>query len=72
MGWMIQLRFHYLGHLNNLLPTNVVGISPGIYRGRDYKARLIEMRELDTFYWSPSTTVSEAGDGEWCRVMELF
>ena len=68
---MIQLRFHYLGHLNNLLPTNVVGISPGIYRGRDYKARLIEMRELDTFYWSPSTTVSEAGDGEWCRVMEL-
>ena len=68
---MIELKFHYLGKLKKLRTTTVVEISPGVYQGRDYKSRLIEMRELDTFYWNPSETSSEADDGEWCPVLAL-
>ena len=68
---MIQLQFHYLGKLNKLRSTTVVEISPGVYQGRGYKSPLIEMRELDTFYWNPSETSSEADDGEWCQVLDL-
>ena len=68
---MIELKFHYKGKLKKLRTTTVVEISPGVYQGRDYKSRLIEMRQLDTFYWNPSETASEADDGEWCQVLDL-
>ena len=68
---MIQLQFHYLGKLNKLRTTTVVEVSPGVYQGRDYKSRLIEMRELDTFYWNPSETSTEADDGEWFPVLAI-
>ena len=68
---MIELQFHYLGKLSKLRSTTVVEVSPGVYQGRDYKSRLIEMRELDTFYWNPSETSTEADDGEWYPVLAL-
>ena len=63
---VLQLRFHYRGDTTKLRATTVVEVRPGIYRGRDYKRRLIEMRAMDDFVYYPD------GDGEgWIQILDI-
>ena len=49
-----QLRFHFNNREERYWrTTNVIEVSPGVFRGRDYRGREIEMRLLATYVYQP-------------------
>lgn len=52
----LQIKFHHRGDVDKLRTVNLVEVAPGLWQGRDYRLRLIEMQLLDTF--------RQAGDGD--------
>ena len=50
---VVQIKFHYPGKKSRLRTTNVVEVSPGVWMGRDYRCRKIEMRLIETLEYSP-------------------
>ena len=59
---VIQLAFHFKGNTRKPRTTNVVEVMPGVYRGRDYKRRMIEMVLIETIEHSPDNGWLVVGD----------
>ena len=61
------------GDANKLRTCNLKEIEPGVYRGRDARCRLIEMRLLDVLYWKESGAwvSTSTGAEAWIQIEDI-
>ena len=69
----MRIRFHFKGNLQKVRTTNLVQVAPGVWQGRDYKLRFIEMQLLDTFRpVDDGDDLEDGADDEWVMVTPLL